>query len=177
MQPTGCENKLLYQTVSAQFKKIIYISPLLSLVSDQVNKLMMKTLSDDTTIVPVNLDQVQKNKEMNWIRSLVNNNDNSTCVIIFTSLHSITTKYPNFLHTIKTLIMLVFVDVFHLYNSFGRSLRDKLSLLQSKIFSELRGDFPMLFLTSTCTKRIQASFKKMIGMPITHYYLPPAAQL
>ena len=35
----------------------------------------------------------------------------------------------------------------------------------------------MLFLTATCTQRIQDSLKKMIGISITRFYLMLAAQL
>ena len=111
VQPTGGGKTLLYQTVAAQLKGVcIYISILLSLVSDQVKKLMIKTRSDDTTIVLVHVDEVQNKKDLDGILSLVKNVGNSVCVITFASPQSITTTHPNFVHTIKTLIWLVVVD-------------------------------------------------------------------
>ena len=86
--------------------------------------------SDDTTIVTVQLYEVQNKKDMDGIIPLVKNVDNSTCIIIFASTHSITTKYLKLVHNIKTLIWLVVVDELHLFDSFGRSFREKLPLLQ-----------------------------------------------
>ena len=49
VQPTRGGKKLLYQTVDAQLKCVcIYISPLISLGSDQVNKFIPNNHSDDT---------------------------------------------------------------------------------------------------------------------------------
>ena len=56
VQPTEGGKIILYQIVADQLKVFcIYISPLLSLSSDQVNTLIMKTRSDGTKNV-VNLD-------------------------------------------------------------------------------------------------------------------------
>ena len=90
----------------------------------------MKTRSDDTTIVLVHVDEVQNKKELDGILTLAKNVDNSACVIIFASPQSITTKYPEVVHTIKTLIRFMVVEELHLLNNFGRSFRDKFSLLQ-----------------------------------------------
>jgi hypothetical protein len=69
----------------------IYISPLLSLGSDQVNKLIRKTRTDNTTTAPVHLDEVKNLlNELNAILSLIKNADDTTCVIIFPSPQSIT---------------------------------------------------------------------------------------
>ena len=59
----GGGKTILYQTADSQLKGVcIYISPLLSLGSDQVNNLMMNNCSDDTMIVTVHLDEVQNKK-------------------------------------------------------------------------------------------------------------------
>ena len=111
MQPTGGGKTLLYQTVAAQLKGVcIYISILLSLVSDQVKKLMIKTRSDDTTIVLVHVDEVQNKKDLDGILSLVKNVGNSVCVITFASPQSITTKYLKVARTINTLICFMVVE-------------------------------------------------------------------
>ena len=128
-------------------------------------------------IVTVHLEEVQNKKDLDSILYLVKNIVNSTCAIIFASPQIITTKYTQLVCTIKTLIWFVVVDKLGFFNSSGRSLRDELSLLQSKLFSKLRKHLPMLFFTATCTQRIKYSLKKMIGMSITHYDWPSAAQL
>ena len=178
VQPNGGGKTLVYQVVAALLKGVcIYISPVLSLGSDQVNKLIMNNFSDDTTIVPVHLEKVQNKKDLDRILSLIKNINNSTCAIIFEYNQIITTKCPQLVRTIKTLIWFVVVDQLHLFNSSGRSLRYEFSLLRSKFFSKLRKNLPMLFFTATCTQFIQASFKKIIGILITHCNWPSAAQL
>ena len=57
MKPTGGGKTLFCHTVSAQLQVVsVYTSHLLSLGSNQANKLMTNNCSDDTSIVPVNLD-------------------------------------------------------------------------------------------------------------------------
>ena len=135
----------------------IYISPLLSLGSDQVNKLMRKTRTDNTTTVPVHLDEVKNLlNELNAILSLIKNADDTTCVIIFPPPQSITEKYPHLVEDLKSLIRFGVVDEWHLFNSFGRSFRkNEFNLLKQKLFTrpKLNNLVPMLFLTATCTHR------------------------
>ena len=51
VQPTGSGKSLLFQTIATFLKGItICLTPLLSLGADQVNKLMINTRSEDTTI-------------------------------------------------------------------------------------------------------------------------------
>ena len=125
----------------------------------------------------VHLDKLQNKKQLDGILSIINNVDNTTCVIIFASPQSITMKYPQLVCTIKALIRFVVVEELYLFNSFGKSFRDQFSLLQSKFFSKLRKHFTIIFLTATCMQCIQASLKKMTGMSITYYDWPSAAQL
>ena len=90
---------------------------------------MIKTCSDDTTIIPVHLDEVQNKKDLDDILSLINNVEKSTCVIILQSSQSITMKYPKLVNIIKVLIRFVVVDKLHLFNIFGIIFRDEFSLL------------------------------------------------
>ena len=74
---------------------------------------MMKARSDDTMIVPAHLDEFQNKKGMDGIFYLIKNVDKSTCVIIFASTQSITTKSPQLVHNIKTFIRFVVVEKLH----------------------------------------------------------------
>ena len=120
-----------------------------------MNKLIMKTCSDDTRIMPVHLYEVQNKKDMYGILSIIKNVDNYTCVIISESPQIITTKYPQLIHTIKTLIRFVVVEKMHLFNSSGRSFRYELSVLQSKLFSKSRKHSPMIFFAANSMQNIQ----------------------
>jgi len=178
VQNTGAGKTLLYQTVAAYLKHVtVYISPLLSLGSDQVNKLMIHARTHAPTITPIHLDEVSSKKELRSIIDLIKNALDSETIIVFASPQSLTTKFPSFTNLIRMYIKFIVVDELHLFNSFGRSFRSEFKLLKSKLFCKVRKTIPMLFLTATCTRRIEESFTKMIGRDITHYDWPSASDL
>ena len=60
IQGTGKGKSILYQTLAAHFTGVtIYVSPLLTLGADQVNKLMERTRVIGYTIIPIHLDALK----------------------------------------------------------------------------------------------------------------------
>ena len=71
IQGTGKGKSVLYQSLSAHFKGVtVYISPLLTLGSDQVNKLMTQTRIMSSPFIPIFLDAA-KNKAQSDEISLI----------------------------------------------------------------------------------------------------------
>ena len=150
IQPTGAGKTLLCQTVATHLKAVnLYLSPLLSLSSNQVLKFMSRTRSVNTNITPVHLDKVRHKKELKSVTSLVKNAVAPTTVLIFASPQSLTDKFSSFVATIRSLIWFVVIDELHLFHNFGRSFRKEFTLLKDKMFSILRSNIHMLFMTAT----------------------------
>ena len=174
VQPTGSGKSLLFQTIATFLKGItICLTPLLSLGADQVNKLMINTRSEDTTIAVLHLDECDHGDIPEIMGLIKNMKDNST-LFIFCSPQSITEKFDTFVNALihDGLIRFVVVDEVHLFTHFGRSFRNEFNDLNDRFFSNLASSMPMLFLTATCTHTIDAAFQKMIGKSITHREWP-----
>ena len=95
VQPTGSGKSLLFQTIATFLKGItICLTPLLSLGADQVNKLMINTRSEDTTITALHLDECDHGDIPEIMGLIKNMKDNST-LFIFCSPQSIKTLPKN----------------------------------------------------------------------------------
>ena len=174
---TGMGKSILYQTLAAHFRDVtLYISPLLTLGADQVQKLMDRTNTANTRFVPIFLDGIKSSAEAKEFAALMKNLEPDTIVILFASPQTLVNRHKAFLKSVIRLIRFVVVDEIHLFNAFGRSFRNEFSGLKTVLFQKLP-TVPMLFLTATCTERIMKSFTSMIGVAITHYDWPNETQI
>ena len=110
---------------------------------------MSRNQSVNTNIVPFNLDEARHKKDLKIVISLFQNAVAPTTVLIFASTQSLTNKLPSFVATIWNLIWFVVIDKLHLFHNFGRSFRKEFTLLKDKMFSILRSNIHMLFMTAT----------------------------
>ena len=169
---TGLGKSILYQTLAAHYKEVtLYISPLLTLGADQVQKLMDRTNTITTRFVPIFLDGIKSSAEAKEFAVLMKNVDPETVIILFASPQTLVNRHKAFFKSVIRLIRFVVVDEIHLFNAFGRSFRSEFTGLKTVLFQRLV-NVPMLFLTATCTARIRDSFASMIGVAITHYDWP-----
>ena len=178
IQGTGSGKSVLYQTLSAHFKGVtIYISPLLTLGADQVNKLMQRTSVLDPDIIPIHLDAMITQDQMDHFLHLLGRLDQHASVVVFISPQTITQRFPGFISSVIDWISFIVIDELHIFNSFGRSFRSEFCKLKEVLFTKVADDVPMLFLTATCNSCISSSFERMIGVSITHKEWPNALQI
>ena len=178
IQGTGSGKSILYQTLAAYFQGVtIYISPLLTLGADQVNKLMHKTAVLDPSIIPIHLDAISSKEQMDHLVGLVKRMDQYATIVVFCSPQTITDRYPTFVQSIKDRVKFVVIDELHIFNCFGRSFRSEFNKLRTKLFKNVDKLVPMLFLTATCNREIRSSFETMIGVTVTHTEWPSAMEI
>ena len=136
MQPTGSGKSLLFQTIVTYLKGVtICLTPLLSLGADQVNKLMINTRSEDTTITALHLDKCDHG-DIPEVMGLMKNLKDTSTIFIFCSPQSITEKFDTFVNALihDGLIRFVVVDKVHLFTHFGRSFRNEFNDLKDRFF-------------------------------------------
>ena len=106
------------------------MSTLLTLVSDQYEKLKKKTeLNPQLNIIPIYLDAFKTNNDIEALVHALMQTRNDYAVIIFTSPQTITTKFHNFIFSMLQTIKFVVLDEIHVFHSFGRSFRSEFNLL------------------------------------------------
>ena len=141
IQGTGAGKSVLYQTLAVYFRSVtIYISPLLTLGADQVNKLMVRTERLDPNVIPIHLDGMKTDAQMKHFIGLVKTVDNHASIIVFASPQTLTDRYPKFVGSIRKYIRFVVVDELHIYNAFGRSFREEFPKLKEKLFKKVEKD-------------------------------------
>ena len=180
IQGTGSGKSILYQTLAAHFAGVtIYISPLLTLGADQVNKLMQKTAVLNPSIIPIHFDSMKTNAQLDNFLKLLKRVDSHASIVVFSSPQTITDRFPFFIDRLNELniISFVVVDELHMFNMFGRSFRCEFMKLKTKLFQKVHDKVVMLFMTASCNRRIRASFEEMIGVAITHTEWPSAVQI
>ena len=178
IQGTGSGKSLLYQTLAAHFVGVtIYVSPLLTLGADQVNKLMQRTSVPGYKVIPLQLDAVKTAEQLKHLLALVEGLQDSISLVVFTSPQTVTDRFPKFIESVKSKVSFVVIDEIHLFNYFGRTFRHEFQKLKTKMFRKLSATVPMLFLTASCNPRIRRSFETMIGVDITHSEWPSALEI
>ena len=129
IQGTGSGKSVLYQTLAAHYRSAtIYVSPLLTLGADQVNKIMQKTRLLGNTIVPIHLDAVQSDDDMAYVTSLMTSVNPQCSVLVFTSPQTITNKFPHFVASVADHVSFVVVDELHPSNITINKNRDAWTL-------------------------------------------------
>ena len=68
---------------------------MLSLAADQVNKLMINTRADRTTITALHLDECEQS-DLNEVINLIRNLKDSSTLFIFSSPQAITERFKTF---------------------------------------------------------------------------------
>jgi len=129
VQGTGMGKLILYQTLSAHYKGVtIYISPLLTLGADQLNKLMAKTRVFASTVTPIYyLDTAANGKQVAEIISAIMGMREKTSMLLCLPLCSrrwqLNTK-PSFGISVRrsvSLLLIKFICSMHLGDLLGRN--------------------------------------------------------
>ena len=172
VRPTGGGKTLVFTTTAATLKGItLCIVPLLSLGSDQVNKLISSTQSSDKIITAIHLDEVPISLQGKLLTYLHKYDSKRKTLIIFASPQSLLNPSSPILDCLiaeSTRLSMVVMDEIHLACHFGNSFRKEFSNLKHALFDKLHSSIPFLFLTATCTARIKNSFESLYGFQITN---------
>ena len=151
IQGKGMGKSLLYQTLVAHFVSVtIYISSLLTLGADQVNKLMGYTSVPGYKVIPLHLDAVKTDEQLKKILTRIEGLQDSISLVVFTLPQTVTDRFPRFVDSIKAKASVVVIDEIHMFNYFGRSFRQEFQKLKTKMFCKVSAFVPMLFLMASC---------------------------
>jgi ATP-dependent DNA helicase RecQ len=181
VRPTGGGKTLVFTTNAATLKGItLCIVHLLSLGSDQVNKLISSTQSSDKIITAIHLDEVPISLQGKLLTYLHKYDAKRKTLIIFASPQSLLNPSSPILDCLiaeSTRLSMVVMDEIHLACHFGNSFRKEFSDLKHALFDKLHSSIPFLFLTATCTARIKNSFESLYGFRITNTHWPSAKEM
>ena len=183
VRPTGGGKSLVYQVATFMNKGVtLFISPLLALASDQMQKLRKKT-----TNIPhmgsLHLDGM-KPSTIKTIADDISHmkhpetGDCSGCMILFVSpqflvgdcskpiLEAVLNNQSSALH-------MVVMDEVHIACQFGNTFRGEFRLLKTKLYSKLPNCCKIkLFMTGTCTKTILTQVEQLFGIRISNRHWP-----
>jgi hypothetical protein len=153
------------------------ITPLLSLGSDQEEKLWSRPNASAGNIVPIHLDEIRSPLEQqNIIEGIKDLPDRHTTVFLFSSPQALVNNNSCWLPLIHWLIdkgrlSMVCVDEVHLFVHFGLTFRKEFQQLTPMLFSKLRigrsklrTKVPLLFMTATCTQFIVGRIEALLDI-------------
>ncbi len=154
IMPTGSGKSLCFQIPALLFKgKSIVISPLISLMKDQVDNL--KSMDINATYINSSLS----NEE---IRKRTNSFINGDCKILYIAPERLNTNY--FLAGISTIkIEQVAVDEAHCVSQWGHDFRPSYKLIKDFV-GNLKGNPVIGAFTATATQAVKDDIQKLLGL-------------
>ena len=184
VRPTGSGKSLVYQVAAFMNKGVtLFISPLLALASDQMQKIRKKTTSIPH-IGSLHLDGMKPSTIKTIAGDISHMKHPETgdcygCMILFVSpqqflvgdrgkpiLEAVLNNQSSALH-------MVVMDEVHIACQFGNTFRGEFRLLKTKLYSKLPGCCKIkLFMTGTCTKTILTQVEQLFGIRITNRHWP-----
>ena len=185
-RPTGGGKSLVYQVAALMNRGItLFISPLLALASDQMQKLRDKTAKTPhmaylhldgmkpSTIKIIADDIWHLTYERPSNRELHRFYD-SFCIASFLVGARGQPILDAVLHNQTSALHMVVMDEVHIASQFGNTFRGELRPLKSKFYSKLPAccNIINLFMTGTCTKSILFQVEKLFRFQIPNRHWP-----